>query len=93
MTLTTELLRAKHIGVRELGRRTSAILKSSSVVVIEVKEHKNKVLLAQEDLVQLLELVEDLQDRELLELVKESRAASAAGLKEIPVQDVFKKRK
>ena len=40
---------------------------------------------------ELLELIEDLRDRELMDLVKESRDAVAAGVKEISVEDVFKK--
>ena len=91
MTLTKELLRAKHIGVRELGRNVSGFMKSRKVVVVEVKGDKNKVIMSQEDLIDLLDLLDDLQDKELLELVRQSRAAVASGVKEVPVGDVFKK--
>ena len=93
MTLTTELLRAPHIGVRELSRNVSSFMKRKSVVVVEVKGQKNKVIISQDELIDLIELLQDLQDRELLELVRESRAAAASGAKEVPIEDVFKKLK
>lgn len=87
MTLTKELLRAKHIGVRELGRNVSGFMKSKSVVIVEVKGQKNKVIISQDDLLDLIELLDNLQDKELLELVRESRAAVASGEKEVPVEN------
>jgi len=93
MTLTKELLRARHIGVRELGKNVSSFMKSKNLIVVNVKGRKNKVIIPQDYLLELVESLEDLQDRALLELVKESRAAMASGEKEVPVEDVFKKLK
>lgn len=93
MTLTMELLKAKHIGVRELGRNVSTYLKKDAPCVVDVKGKKDKVIISLDVLVDLLEMLEDLQDRDLLELVRQSRTAVASGEKEVPVENVIKRRK
>ncbi|MFT5207874.1 MAG: PHD/YefM family antitoxin component YafN of YafNO toxin-antitoxin module [Candidatus Omnitrophota bacterium] len=91
MLTASKLLKAEQVGVRDLSRDYSEVLKKDGPVVIRSKTDNKKVIVSMDDLLELFELIEDLQDKALLELVRESRDAAARGDKPIPVAKLFSK--
>ncbi|MBF0254207.1 MAG: hypothetical protein HQL11_03685 [Candidatus Omnitrophica bacterium] len=91
MLTANNLLKAQHIGPRVLTRDYKRVLARKEPVIIEVKSSRAKVIVSLDDLVELFDKIEDLQDRALLDLVRESRDASARGDKPVAVAELFKK--
>ena len=91
MTTATDLLRAPHIGVRDLRLQLSQRLKAHRPLIITEHGEPKKVLLEYEDVIELVEIIEELHDPEVLRLVKAGRTAIQSGFKGIPVEPSFAK--
>ena len=91
MTTATDLLRAPHIGVRDLRLQLSHRLKAHKPLIITEHGEPKKVLLEYEDMIELVEIIEELQDPEVLRLVKVGRKTIQSGFKGIPVEASFAK--
>ena len=91
MTLATALLRAPHIGVRDLKTHLSERLKSRKPLVVTDHGEPKQVLMPYDDIVELAEILEELNDPKLLKLVAEGRKAIREGFEGIPITDSFNK--
>ena len=91
MTTATDLLRAPHIGVRDLRLQLSQRVKAHRPLIITEHGEPKKVLLEYEDMIELVEIMEELHDPEVLRLVKVGRKAVQSGFKGIPVEASFAK--
>ncbi len=89
MTLATALLKAPHIGIRELKARLSEKLKGHLPLVVTDHGEPKQVMVPYEDIVELAEILEELRDPELVKAVKLSRKAAKNGRQGIPVAGLF----
>lgn len=72
-----ELLKAKHVGIRELKDNLSGIMHSKETIIATDRGQPLKAVVDYADLVALLELVKDLTDQTLMKSV--SRGVKAMG--------------
>ena len=89
MTVAAALLRAKYIGVRDLRDHLSRRLKEKKAIVVTERGTPTKVILSYQDVVKLIEVLDELQDRAAIEAVQEGRKAVKAGAKGLPVSRLF----
>lgn len=89
MTVTTALFNAKYVGIRDLREHLSKRLKGSEVIVVTEHGTPTKVILAYQDVVELIEVLDELRDRAALQTVQEGRKAIRAGARGIPVRRLF----
>jgi antitoxin (DNA-binding transcriptional repressor) of toxin-antitoxin stability system len=91
MSIATELLRAPHIGIRNLKNRLSWVLKRKSTFIVTDRGTPVEVLLPYSDMVEMIELINEATDSETLRAVQEGREAVKTGAEGIPVSKVFNK--
>lgn len=89
MKISTALLNAKHIGVRELREHLSKRLKDRKPLIVTEHGEPTKVILSYGDVLELVEILDELQDRQTLLAVKEGREAIINGKEGIAVSDLF----
>ena len=89
MTVTTALLNAKYVGIRELREHLSKRLKGSKVIVVTEHGTPTKVILSYQDIVELIEVLDELRDQAAIQSVQEGRKAVKAGAEGISVNRLF----
>ena len=93
MTLATMILRAKSVGVRNFRDAASRFVREHKPIVITERGVPESVLLPYDAVLELVDLLEELNDRELLKDIAEGRRAIRAGAKGIPASEAFRKYK
>ncbi|MBI4352595.1 MAG: type II toxin-antitoxin system prevent-host-death family antitoxin [Candidatus Omnitrophica bacterium] len=91
MTFGTALLHAEHVGVRELREHLSEHLKAQKPLIVTERGNPKSVVIAYQDMLELVEMMDELQDAETLALVQEGRRAYKQGAKLIPVANLIAK--
>lgn len=91
MTLATALLRAPHIGVRDLKAHLSEKLRTHTPLIITDHGEPKQVIIPYQEIVELVEILEEVRNPELVKVVKLSRKALREGVEGIPVEASFKK--
>ena len=91
MSVAVELLKAEHVGIRDLRTHLSSFLKISKPVIVTDRGTPSKVLLSYSDMLELTDILDELQDRETIKAVQDGRMAITNGTKGIPVGNLFKK--
>lgn len=91
MTLATQILRAEHIGSKDLRERLSQNIRSQKPVIITEHGQPKKVMLPYEMMVALIEMIEDLQDKDLMAVIAEGKKVIASGSGGVPIERSFKK--
>ena len=91
MLTANKLLKARHIGTRVLTRDYKRVFEGREPVIVDTKSSVSKVIVSLDDLLELFEMIDDLQDRNLLDLIRDSRDAIARGDKAVSVANLFKK--
>jgi hypothetical protein len=91
MTMANELLKAKHVGIRELKNRISRFFKSEKPLIVTERGIPTKVILSYEEMLELLDIIDELSDSTTVALIQEGRGAIEKGTKGIPVSYLFKK--
>ena len=89
MTVTTALLNAKYVGIRDLREHLSKRLKGSKVIVVTEHGTPTRVILSYQDVVELIEVLDELRDQAAIQSVQEGRKAVKAGAVGIPVGRLF----
>lgn len=89
MTVNTALLKAKHIGVRELKAHLSQRLKGRGPLIVTEHGTPTKVIVSYNDMLEIVDILDELQDRGTLFAVQEGRRAIKAGVKGVPVSELF----
>lgn len=90
MSIATDLLKANHMGIRDLKERLSAKL-LEQVLVITDRGIPMSVNLPYSDVLELTDIIDELSDSETLAAIAEGRKAISQGAKGIPVSSLFKK--
>ena len=85
MQMAMNLLKAHHVGIRELKERLSAFLNKEEPIVITDRGEPKGVFLPFEDILELLDIIDEMNDKETKRLVDEGRKAIQSGAKGIPV--------
>lgn len=91
MKISTTLLKAPHVGVRELKAQLSRFLKNNKATIITDRGKPKNVIVAYDDLLELVDVVDELSDKMTMKLVKEGRKAIGEGAEGIPVSQLFSK--
>ena len=91
MTTATDILKAPHVGVRDLRIHLADRLKTRKPIVVTDHGAPKKIILEYGELVELIETLEDMQNPGLLRAIQESRKAIAEGKEGIPVTHLFKR--
>ena len=86
-----DLLKAPHIGVRELKNHLSQMLKKRGSLVVTDHGRPVNVILPYDEMLDLLDLLEEVYDPAVLEAVREGRAAVGKGSQGVPVRKLFDK--
>lgn len=90
MGIAGDILKAKHIEIRELkGHLSTKLLNDLLVITDEGKPVS--VNLPYSDVPALIDLLDELSDPETLESVREGREAIAAGAEGVPISNLFNK--
>src|SRR3989338_5033811 len=89
MTVATALLNAKYIGVRELREHLSKRLKGRGAIVVTEHGTPTKVILSYQDVIELIEVLDELQDKAAIQSVQEGRKAVRGGAEGVPVNRLF----
>jgi len=89
MTVVSALLNAKHIGVRDLREHLSKRLKEKKAIVVTEHGAPTKVILSYQDVIELIEVLDELQDRAAIQAVREGRKEIRAGAQGVPVSRLF----
>ncbi len=90
MSIATSILKAPHVGIRDLKIHLSSLLKKGSLIVTERGKPVN-VILPYSDMIELLDMLDEITDPETIKTIQEGRKAISRGVKGIPVSNVFKK--
>lgn len=86
MTNALELLRAPHLGIKDFKTHLSARIKTRHPVILMDRGKPKKVVVDYAEFIALIELVEEIQDKDLVRLVREGRDAALEGQAEIDAQ-------
>ncbi len=90
MTVATALLNARYIGVRDLREHLSRRLKGTKAIVVTDHGTPTRVILAYQDVVELIEVLDELRDQAAIQSVQEGRKAVKTGNEGVPVSRLFK---
>ena len=93
MTIAKALLNARSIGVRKFRDKLSSFINEDALFVITEHGHPVKVLLSYEDMLEIVDVFDELQDKKTLKIVAEGRKAIKKRAKGISTLTVFKKKK
>ena len=91
MTTAIQLLKAPRVGIKEFKTNLSSEIKSKKLLVLNDHGESKKVVIDYNDFVELIEFVEDLQDKELAQLIHEGKIAIERGEPGINVSESFKR--
>jgi len=90
MSIAIDLLKASHIGIRDLKEHlTKECLKET--LVITDRGIPISVNIPYSDVLELVDILEEISDPQIIALVQEGRRAIKAGAKVIPAARLFKK--
>ena len=89
MKIAMDLLKADHVGVRDLKTHLSRRLKMDKPLVVTDHSQPVKVIMPYQDMVELLDMLDEMTDEAALAAVQEGRQAIKSGAKGIPVSKLF----
>ncbi len=90
MSVTTDLLKANHIGIRDLKEHLSTKLLKDLLVITD-RGVPVSVNLPYSDVLELVDILDELADLETITLVAEGRKAIKSGVIGVPVSNLFDK--
>lgn len=90
MNIAAGLLRAPHIGIRDLKENLSKLLQNKNPLVITDHGQPVDVIVPYNDMMSLVDIVDEITDPETLSTVLEGKRAVKASAKGVPVSRLFK---
>ena len=90
MSIAYDLLKANHVGIRDLKEHLSTELLKSLLVITD-RGTPISVNLPYSDVLELVDILDELADLETIQTVSEGRKAIKAGAKGVPVSNLFKR--
>ncbi len=92
MSITIDLLKSDHVGIREFRDHLCGIFrKEKNPVVITDRGSPVKVLMSYKDMVELLEFIDELSDSNTMRNIQEGVEAIERGAKGVSFSRVYKK--
>lgn len=91
MTISTMLLKAPHVGIRELKTNLSKLIKKDGPFIVTERGIPVEVMLPYSDIVELAELLDEATDIETLRAVQEGRSAVRDKAKGVAFSRLFNK--
>ena len=92
MTLAKALLRAPRIGAREFRNKACSFINMGKAYLITEHGHPAGVFLPYEDALELVDVIEELNDRKTLKMIADGRRAIRKGARGILLSDSLKRR-
>lgn len=92
MSIATELLKARHVGIRDIKEHLSRRLLKDMLVITD-RGVPVSVNLPYSDVLELADIMDELTDLETVATVQEGRRAIHEGAKGVPVGQLFKRMK
>lgn len=86
-----DLLKAQHIGIRELRNNLSAVIGRKKVAVVTDRGRPTEVMLPYETMLSLLTLLGDLSNAEMSTVVRRGQKAIKSGARGIPARRSLEK--
>lgn len=90
MSISNALLRAKSIGVRNFRDRASRFIRKHEFLIITEHGTPTSVLLPYTDVLEIVDILEELEDRKTVKIIAEGRRAIKKGAKGILASKAFK---
>lgn len=88
MSIATDLLKAEHVGIRDIKEHLSTRL-LKDILVITDRGNPVSVNLPYSDVLELIDIIDEVTDLETMATVSVARKAMRAGSKGIPVANLF----
>lgn len=88
MKLAIDILKAHHIGIRDLKEHLSRNF-LNEILVITDRGNPISVNVPYSDLLELIDILDELSDSDTIETIQEGRKAIQTGVKGIPVSNLF----
>lgn len=92
MTLGKALLKARAIGIRKFRDKISRLIHAHEIFVVTDHGSPTSVLLPYDDVLEIVDVLDELRDKEVLDAVTKGRKAIRAGKKGVLASKVFKKK-
>lgn len=92
MTLAAALLRAPRIGAREFRNKACSFIRRGKAYLVTEHGQPAGVFLPYEDAIELVDIIDELNDKKLLKIIAEGRRAISRGTRGILLSDSLKKR-
>lgn len=93
MTLAAALLRAPRIGAREFRNKACSFINMGKAYLITEHGHPAGVFLPYQDALELVDIVDELNDKKVLKMIAEGRRAIRKGARGRLLSDSLKKRR
>jgi len=91
MTAANAILRARNVGVRKFRNKASRFIKSHKILIITEHGKPTAILMPYSDMLNIIDTLDELRDKNAIETIAEGRKAILAGTKGISVSRVFKR--
>ena len=91
VNLSRALLKAPHIGVRNLRSQMSKSMKSGSPLVVTEHGQPSRVLVSYSDMIELADILDELRDTGMLRRVAAARTLIRKGSAGIPVSGLIRR--
>lgn len=91
MTVAKALLKARSVGVRDFRDHASKIIKSHQFYIITDHGRPTRVLLPYNDILEIVDILDELQDKMALKTIAEGRRDIRKGARGVSVAKVFAK--
>ena len=91
MTLGKALLKARTIGVRNFRNKLSRLIHTHEMFVVTEHGSPTSVLLPYNDVLEIVDILDELRDKDTLKAVAEGRKAVGRGVKGILASKIFKR--
>lgn len=89
MSISTDLLKSPHIGIRNLKMNFSKYIKNNEPIIVTNRGVPINIVMPYSDMIELLDIIDELTDIETMKTVLEGRKAIKSGAKGIPVSNLF----
>ena len=85
MAIALNLLRARHVGIREFKENMSVFLKKRGLLIVTEHGEPTRVVVPYAEMLEMVDLIEELNDPQTRTFVAEGRRAIRSGAKGIPL--------
>ena len=92
MTLGKALLKARTIGVRNFRNKVSKLMRTHEMFVVTEHGSPTSVLLPYEDVLEIVDVLDELQDKGAIKAVARGRKAVRRGVKGVLASKALKKK-